>query len=173
MFGYDQQNGAHQYDLWMHSLHTVVNLPRNMDDDLIYFAALVHDIVKPDSRCFGTREGDTDMHYYGHPKRSMEIVRDEVIPELDKYGYELPCMDVKRLLYYVEYHDDHVSVKLKHVRRHMNMVNFEEFQYLMLLQMADAKAHIQLPIITERIKICEKLFGYEGGELYKRMLDGE
>lgn len=132
MFGYDQQNGAHQYDLWMHSLHTVVNLQRN-----------------------------------------MEIVRDEVIPELDQHGYELPCMDVKRLLYYVEYHDEHVSVKLKHVRRHLNMVSFEEFQYLMLLQMADAKAHIQFPIITERIKMCEKLFGYEGRELYKRMLDEE
>ena len=47
------------------------------------------------------------------------------------------------------------------------------FQNLMLLQMADAKAHIQIPIIAERAEICERLAGEEGRLLYQRILDGE
>ena len=45
MFGYDQKNSAHQYDLWMHSLHVVCNLPRRMENDMVYLAALLHDII--------------------------------------------------------------------------------------------------------------------------------
>lgn len=87
MFGYDQKNSAHQYDLWMHSLHVVCNLPRRMENDMVYLAALLHDIGKPEAQCRGKREGDQDMHYYGHPEKSMEIVRDIVILELDRQGY--------------------------------------------------------------------------------------
>ena len=173
MFDYDQQNHAHQYDLWNHCLHTVMNLPRNLEDGVLYLAALLHDIGKPDSQCKGTRENDTNMHYYGHQKKSMEIVRDEVIPYLLEMGEQLLFSDIKRLIYYVEYHDDRVSVKLKHVRRHINMVEFEDFQKLMLLQVADAKAHIMLPIIEERISICTALAGEEGTQLLELIRNGE
>ena len=173
MFDYDQQNHAHQYDLWNHCLHTVMNLPRNLEDGMLYLAALLHDIGKPDSQCKGTRENDTNMHYYGHQKKSMEIVRDEVIPYLLEMGEQLLFSDIKRLIYYVEYHDDRVSVKLKHVRRHINMVEFEDFQKLMLLQVADAKAHIMLPIIEERISICTALAGEEGTQLLELIRNGE
>ena len=173
MFGYDQKNSAHQYDLWMHSLHVVCNLPRRMENDMVYLAALLHDIGKPEAQCRGKREGDPDMHYYGHPEKSMEIVRDIVVPELDRQGYVIPCFDVQELLYYVKYHDDHVSVKLKHVRRHTKMASFAMFQNLMLLQLADAKAHIQIPVIAERAEICGRLAGEEGRLLYQKILDGE
>lgn len=173
MFDYDQENYAHQFDLWHHCVQTVLNLPRNMDDDMLYLAALLHDIGKPDSQCRGTREDDTNMHYYGHPLRSMEIVRDEIVPRLLESGEELLYSDIKRLLYYVENHDDRVSVKLKHVRRHLKIATFEEFQKLMLLQVADAKAHVMLPIIEERIQICSSLAGEEGKSLYNRIQNGE
>ena len=113
MINFDQKNQAHQYDLWIHSLHTVINLPRNMEDDMLYLAALLHDIGKPDSVCVSNRPNDPNIHYYGHPQRSLEIVRDIVIPELDNKGFVISCMDVKRLLYYVAYHDDRVSVSGK------------------------------------------------------------
>lgn len=171
MFNYDQQNQAHQFDLWMHSLNVVANLPRNLGDDMLYLAALFHDIGKPDSRSRSNRPDDMNMHYYGHPKRSMEIVDAVIIPELDRKGFHISCMDVKRLLYYVEYHDDHVSKKLKHLNRHMKMASFEEFHNLMLLQVSDAKAHIQLPIIAERVEICSALAGEEGEALYKTYLN--
>ena len=173
MFDFNQQNRAHQYDLWNHCLYTVINLPRNLEDGMLYLAALLHDIGKPDSQCKGTREDDTNMHYYGHPKRSMEIVRDEVILYLLDMGEEILFSDIKRLIYYVEYHDDRVSVKLKHVRRHINMAEFEDFQKLMLLQVADAEAHVMLPIIEERIRICAALAGEEGKGLLERIRNGE
>ena len=113
------------------------------------------------------------MLFRSHPEKSMEIVRDIVIPELDRQGYVISCFDVQELLYYVKYHDDHVSVKLKHVRRHTKMASFAMFQNLMLLQTADAKAHIQIPVIAERAEICGRLAGEEGRLLYQKILDGE
>ncbi len=173
MFDYDQKNSAHQYDLWMHCLHTVINLPRNMEDDMLYLAALLHDIGKPDTQVSGTREGDTNMHYFGHPKRSMEIARDEIIPYLLQNGVFLPAESLKRLLYYIEYHDDRVSLRMNHVRRHLKIATLEEFQNLMLLEAADAKAHVQIPIVAERLRICEILSGEYAKELCRRIEAGE
>ena len=45
MVGFDQKNHAHQYDLWMHSLHVVANLPKNLEDDMLYFMILENRIV--------------------------------------------------------------------------------------------------------------------------------
>ena len=73
MVNFNQQNYAHQYDLWEHSLQTVVGLPKDIGDDMVYLAALVHDIGKPDCQIYDERDGKVNMHYYGHPARSMEI----------------------------------------------------------------------------------------------------
>lgn len=174
MFGFDQKNYAHQYDLWMHCLHTVIGLPRNGDDDMLYLAALLHDIGKPDSQVAGKREEDDNMHYYGHPEKSMEIVRDKVLPYLAAGGIRVSEDEKRRFIYYVEYHDDRVSMRIKHLRRHLNIpVSLQEFQNLMTLQVADAKAHVQLPIIKQRVEICEQLAGAYGVELYRRIQSGE
>lgn len=159
MVDYDQNNYAHQYDLWFHSLHAVMFLPRNIDDDILYLAALLHDIGKPDCRCKGKKEGDTNAHYYGHPERSYEIVRDSVIPHLKSIHQELSEDEAYRLLYYVHYHDDHVSLKIKHMRRHLAMVDLDTFKKLMLLQVADAKAHVMIPVVEERVRVCTILSG--------------
>ena len=89
MFDYDQQNYAHQFDLWMHSLNVVVNLPRNLNDDMLYLAALFHAIGKLESRCRSNRAGDLNIHYYGHPQKSMQIVDFVIIPELDQKCYKI------------------------------------------------------------------------------------
>jgi HD superfamily phosphodiesterase len=57
MAGYDQKNRFHCYDLWAHSLHTVCGLPRGLEDDMLYLAALLHDIGKPDCCMPGEYEG--------------------------------------------------------------------------------------------------------------------
>jgi hypothetical protein len=174
MVGFDQQNYAHQYDLWEHCLQTVANLPRDIEDDMVYLAALIHDIGKPDCQSCDERDGKVNMHYYGHPRRSMEITRDEIIPGLMAKGEKLTEDDKRRLLYYIEYHDDRVSLRMKHLRRHINMgASVSEFQTLMKLQVADAKAHILIPIIAERIQICEKLSGTYAEELYRDILAGK
>lgn len=174
MFEYDQKNHAHQYDLWMHCLHTVVGLSEEVTDDMVYLAALLHDIGKPDCQVAGKREDDTNMHYYGHPERSFEIVRDEVIPVLLKKGAELTMDDQRRLLYYVKYHDDRMGLRMHHLRRHLRIpVSLGEFKDLMRLQIADARAHVMLPIVEKRVEICGQLAGAYGEDLYQRILNGE
>ena len=174
MFDFDQKNHAHQYDMWMHCLHTVVGLSEEVTDDILYVAALLHDIGKPDCQVGGKREDDINMHYYGHPERSFEIVQNDVIPTLLKNGADMSADEQRRLLYYVHYHDDRMGLRMHHVRRHMRIpVSLKEFKNLMRLQIADAKAHVLLPIVVKRVEICEQLAGAYGEELYQRILNGE
>lgn len=170
MLDFNQQNYAHQYDLWEHCLQTVANLPKDIEDDMVYLAALLHDIGKPDCQIYDTKDGKVNMHYYGHPKRSMEIIKKEVIPGLLSKGEVLSDDEQRRLIYYIEYHDDRISLRMKHLRRHLNMgISVREFQNLMKLQVADTKAHIQIPIIKQRIEICEQLAGEYAIELYNKI----
>ena len=173
MLDFNQQNYAHQYDLWEHCLQTVVGLSKDIDDDMVFLAAMLHDIGKPDCQTYDTRDGKVNMHYYGHPQRSMEIVKDAIIPELLSKGESLRDDEQRRLIYYVEYHDDRVSLRMKHLRRHLNMgVSLQEFQNLMRLQVADAKAHVLIPVVRQRIEICGKLAGEYGEELYRKIKAG-
>ena len=173
MLGFNQQNYAHQYDLWEHCLQTVAGLSKDIDDDMVFLAAMLHDIGKPDCQTYDTRGGKVNMHYYGHPQRSMEIVKDAIIPELLSKGESLRDDEQRRLIYYVEYHDDRVSLRMKHLRRHLNMgVSLQEFQNLMRLQVADAKAHVLIPVVRQRIEICGKLAGEYGEELYRKIKAG-
>lgn len=173
MLDFNQQNYAHQYDLWEHCLQTVAGLPKDIDDDMVFLAAMLHDIGKPDCQTYDTKDGKVNMHYYGHPQRSMEIVKNEIIPELLSKGESLSDDEKRRLLYYVEYHDDRVSLRMKHLRRHLNMgVSLQEFQNLMRLQVADAKAHVLIPVVQQRIEICGKLAGEYGVELYRKIKAG-
>ena len=173
MLDFNQQNYAHQYDLWEHCLQTVAGLSKDIDDDMVFLAAMLHDIGKPDCQTYDTRDGKVNMHYYGHPQRSMEIVKDAIIPELLSKGESLRDDEQRRLIYYVEYHDDRVSLRMKHLRRHLNMgVSLQEFQNLMRLQVADAKAHVLIPVVRQRIEICGKLAEEYGEELYRKIKAG-
>lgn len=173
MLDFNQQNYAHQYDLWEHCLQTVAGLSKDIDDDMVFLAAMLHDIGKPDCQTYDTRDGKVNMHYYGHPQRSMEIVKNAIIPELLSKGESLCDDEQRRLIYYVEYHDDRVSLRMKHLRRHLNMgVSLQEFQNLMRLQVADAKAHVLIPVVQQRIEICGKLAGEYGEELYRKIKAG-
>ena len=174
MVNFNQQNYAHQYDLWEHSLQTVVELPKDVEDDMVYLAALIHDIGKPDCQIYDERDGKVNMYYYGHPARSMEITRDQIIPGLIAKGEKLTEDEQRRLLYYVEYHDDRVSLRMKHLRRHLKLgSSVSEFQTLMKLQVADAKAHVLITIVQQRIEVCEKLSGEYAEELYREILAGK
>ncbi len=165
MFEYDQNNRYHQYDLWNHCVHTVTGLSKDIDDDMVFLAALLHDIGKPSSKCKSKREWDTDSHYYGHPDKSEEIVREQIIPCFLEKGAELSKDDISRLLYYVKYHDDRVSLKIKHLKRHLKMVDINTFKNLMALQVADAKAHVILPLVQNRINICSEWLNGRADEL--------
>ncbi len=52
-------------------------------------------------------------------------------------------------------------------------VTLDAFPKLMLLQVSDAKAHVQIPIVAQRVEVCGKLAGEDGLRLYQRILAGE
>lgn len=156
MFDYDQKNHYHPYDLWMHSLHTVLDIPRGLDDDMLYLGALLHDVAKPLCACRGVSEEDTDMHYYGHPGVGADYVRDVILPGLKEKGIVFCQEDVDRLLYYIRYHDDIIELDIKDLKRHLELTDLNTFKKLMLLKVADAKAHLICPPVQRRIDICSK-----------------
>lgn len=170
MFEYDQQNAAHQYDLWMHSLHTVVGMPRSLEDDMLYLGALLHDVGKPDCQVMGKRADDTNMYYYGHPVRSREIVETEVIPYLLEKGVPLSEDDRHRLIYYVAHHDDTMHLSETCIQKHLAVpVSFETLQNLMHLEVSDALAHVQIPVVVKRVEVCSAMAGEEGRRLYEQI----
>ena len=163
MVEYDQNNRAHQYDLWHHSLHTVLNLPRWIQDDMLFLAALLHDVGKPDRRTeYGIK--NPDAHYYGHPERSAEIVEQEVIPTLQKKDIVLTDEEKQRLLYYVRYHDDWIRLSGSHLQKHLERVPLPVFRRLLHLQIADAEAHVQLPFIEAHIRTCKIYLAITGDD---------
>jgi len=155
MFNFDQRNNHHQYDLWLHCVHTVLGIDKSIDDDMLYLAALLHDIGKIYSQTGPKNSEDVNYHYYGHPERSAEIVRD-IVWSLGSEGIDFSKDDMERLFYYVKYHDDRISLREKHLKRHLKMVDVETFKNLMELQIADAKAHVMFPINQQRIDTCSE-----------------
>ncbi len=153
MFDYDQNSNYHQYDLWMHCIHTMLGIPKDIDDDMLYLAALLHDISKPKCRCKGDKD-DSKSSYFGHQDVSEQIVRKEVIPYISNKGEYLSAGDIERLLYYVKYHDDRASLKEEYLLKHLKIVDTDTFKKLMILEVADAKAHVVHPAIQKRIDIC-------------------
>ncbi len=67
MFGYDQKNHHHSYDLWEHTVQGVEGVP---PDPVLRLTMLLHDTGKP-AVCTYDEQGEA--HYRGHPKASAEI----------------------------------------------------------------------------------------------------
>lgn len=159
MFEYDQNNRYHQYDLWTHTLMTVCDLPNDLDD-VVYLAALLHDIGKVESRCRGNRENDRQSHYYGHPQVSARIVKQQIIPRLLQSDRTMDDQMVHDLVWLVEHHDDALPSECSRVKRIREKIGGRLFQMWMELQIADARAHVILPKVLNRIVICEKWLVY-------------
>ena len=109
------------------------------------------------------------MHYKGHPEESAHLVEQIVHDwvELDLLSEK----DAKRLVFYVEHHDDRIeTTKEKFMHYYVDrMISWKTFQNLMLLEAADAKAHVMLPLIEERYENCLDLSNEKWKETYKKM----
>ena len=112
---------------------------------------------------------DYDQKNHAH---QAEIVQDEILYTLYEKGVDLLFEDQMRLVYFVRHHDEHVSLRMKHIRGHLKRVSLDDFKKLMLLQVADAKAHVMLPVIEKRVEICEKLSGSYADYLQEQILSG-
>lgn len=70
MFGFEQDNPHHIYDVWEHTLHVTENVPPTVE---LRMAALLHDAGKPHCK---TSDENGIGHFYGHADISAEIAED-------------------------------------------------------------------------------------------------
>ena len=170
MFGFDQRHEAHPYDLWNHTLHVITELPKGIEDDMLYLSALLHDIGKPATQRKGEGPNGNARHP-DHPAVGAGIVRDEILPELEQSGILLSAEEKQRLIYYVAHHDDTVGYDVKYLQEQKDYgaKSFQMFQNLMYLEVADALAHAQIPNVIRRVEVCGDLAGEEGERLWQSM----
>ncbi len=152
-FSATQNNPHHIYDVGIHTLCAVRNMPKTV---ALRFAALLHDVGKPETKT--TDENDID-HFYGHNKASEGIAR----TVLNRLKFDNKTKD--RVLKLVLLHDREIQPTEKLVRRAVSKIGKETFEDLLLLKRADALA--QNPEL-----VSEKLFFISQIEkIYKNILD--
>lgn len=145
MFGFDQRNPYHCYDVWIHTVKAVESAP---PDATIRLALLLHDIGKPSS--FTVDENGTG-HFYGHPNVSEKIA--SVI--LKRLKADKKTTDDVLLL--VKKHDVIIEENKKSVRRSIVKMGTKNFEKLLIVKRCDAMGQaeeVRKPklLYLERIK---------------------
>lgn len=128
MFGFDQHNPYHEFDVWDHTLMTIMHAEDIHADKIVKIALLFHDIGKP--HCFQD-EGIRSRHFYGHGQISANIT-DEILRDL-KFD-NITRIKIKELVFY---HDAILQVGTKYVKRWLNKLGDEQYLRLLTIQECD------------------------------------
>ena len=108
MYGFNQRNPHHCFELLEHAVMTVRNLKN--DNLHLIVAAFLHDIGKPHV----AREKNGRLVFYGHAVRSAEIAT-RLLSEL---GYSVEEIEI--ITFYVRNHDDFISYVLPNGVRNLS-----------------------------------------------------
>ena len=135
MYGFDQKNKWHIYDVLEHTAVAVENTPCDL---VLRLAMLFHDTGKVHT--FFTDENGVG-HFYEHGEKSAEIVRDY----LNKYKYD--NYTKHRVIWLVENHDVPTEERELIVKRRLNKMGKERFLELLKIQRADKLA--QSPALAD------------------------
>lgn len=132
MFGFDQRNPYHVYDVWEHCVRSCEAV---RPDATLRLAALIHDIGKPE--CFFTDE-DGRGHFYGHPKAgepiARQVCRDLRLPR--EQGETVACL--------VRYHDRMLPKTVPSMRRLILKLGERKCRLLFEIIRADLLTHSDL-----------------------------
>ena len=131
MFGFEQHNVHHCLSIWEHSVTALENTP---PEPALRWAALLHDIGKPD--CFSLDEHGSG-HFYGHEKRSVEISRQI----MSRLHFDNALRD--RVLTLIGAHGAPIPAERRIVKRRLNRLGVETFFELLLLFRADNMAQAE------------------------------
>lgn len=142
MYGVEQNNPYHVYDVFYHTLKVVENTPK---DEVLRLAALFHDLGK----VYTKETVDGIDKFYGHYKVSKKTTK--LILERMKFSNKVK----NEILELVYFHDIQVPAKRRSVRRLLNKLEYTNLDNLLALKRADILG--QNPKYLARISDLEKI----------------
>ena len=150
MFGFQQNNPYHIYDVWNHTVHAVQAYECDCEPDLnprdliTSLAVFFHDIGKP--HCYQDGE-DGIRHFKGHGRVSADMT-DTIMKRL-RFDNDTR----EKVIELVYYHDATFEVGKKYVKRWLNKIGEEQFRRLLNVRRADIKAQADMNQETRLQKI--------------------
>lgn len=145
MQGLDQKTKYHIYDVYEHTAWVVHYSPAT---PLSRWAGLLHDVGKPDTFFI---DEDGVGHMYGHPKVSVEHVRN-----IAKH-LRFPRAFTHDLALLVRYHDARPAPTRKAIRRLYAKLEGKEYLFHALCDLMRADSLAQAPEYHERVAITNEL----------------
>ncbi len=150
MFGFQQNNPYHIYDVWNHTVHAVQAYECDCEPDLnsrdliTSLAVFFHDIGKP--HCYQDGE-DGIRHFKGHGRVGADMTN-EIMKRL-RFDNDTR----EKVVQLVYYHDATFEVGKKYVKRWLNKIGEEQFRRLLNVRRADIKAQADINQETRLQKI--------------------
>ena len=150
MFGFQQNNPYHIYDVWNHTVHAVQAYSCDCEEDLnpidliTSLAVFFHDIGKP--HCYQDGE-DGIRHFKGHGRVSADMT-DKIMKRL-RFDNDTR----EKVVELVYYHDATFEVGKKYIKRWLNKIGEEQFRRLLNVRRADIKAQADINQGTRLQKI--------------------
>lgn len=130
MFGFQQNNPYHDYDVW---LHTLVAIDHCESNDLITrLAVLFHDIGKP--HCYQDDDEDWTRHFRGHGDVSAKMTN-KIMRRL-RFDNDTR----EKVVELIRYHDSTIEVGEKYIKRWLNKIGVDQFRRLLDIRRADILA---------------------------------
>lgn len=150
IFGFQQNNPYHIYDVWNHTVHAVQAYECDCEPDLnpidliTSLAVFFHDIGKP--YCYQDGE-DAIRHFKGHGRVSANMT-DTIMKKL-RFDNDTR----EKVVQLVYYHDATFEVGEKYIKRWLNKIGEEQFRRLLNVRRADIKAQADINQETRLQKI--------------------
>lgn len=143
MYGFDQHNRYHDYDVYTHTLKALTAAP---PEPILRWAALLHDSGKP--HCY--TEDERGGHFYGHAEISVEIAKRALkAMKCDRKRFD-------RVVQLVELHDTVFNNTEKQIKRLVAKIGDEAAEQLLYLHRADVSAQAEY-LRAERIADADRL----------------
>ena len=142
IFGFQQNNPYHMYDVWNHTVHAIEYC--ESDDLVTRLAVFFHDIGKP--HCYQDSE-DGIRHFKGHGRVSADMT-DKIMKRL-RFDNDTR----EKVVELVYYHDATFEVGKKYIKRWLNKIREEQFRRLLNVRRADIKAQADINQETRLQKI--------------------
>ena len=141
-FSTEQNNKYHIYNVGDHIIATLKNTPKDL---ILRWAALMHDIGKPNCRSL---DSNGIYHFYGHHRESMKIANDIL------HRLRMDKDSIHDILVLTENHDVHFDSSPMAVKRMLARTGEILFFKLLKLQEADNLAKNPLYINDRMAKIA-------------------